>query len=60
MAQIQVQNLAIKAALTHKKRYIYYAALLDPLTSSILSMEETINMVEELVNAHSQYFKDFI
>ncbi|MGB9858242.1 MAG: IS200/IS605 family transposase [Dictyoglomaceae bacterium] len=40
------------------KDYIHYAALLDPLASSILSPEKIHMMVEELLQAHHEYLKD--
>jgi|YelNatPaOPRAMG01_1025707.scaffolds.fasta_scaffold16883_3 alpha-galactosidase len=55
MSQIKVQELAVKAAVKKDKKYIHYAALLDPLASSILSMGKIHDMVEELIKAHSQY-----
>lgn len=49
---INVHIMTIKAALEKKKEYIYQAALLDPHTSSELSIEETINLCDELIKAH--------
>ena len=37
---INVQLLTAEAAMTNKKDTIYHAAMLDPLTSSILSIDE--------------------
>lgn len=60
VSQIRVQDLAVKAALTGDRKYIHYAMLLDPLASSILSMDEIHNMTEELIKAHAEYFSNFI
>jgi len=56
---INVQNMAVKAALTKNKDYIHYAALIDPLASSILSMEQIHDMVEDLIAAHKKYLPEF-
>ncbi len=53
--QIQVQRLAVMAALEGKKEYVHYSILLDPLATSILSMDKIHRMVEELMDAHSKY-----
>ena len=55
MKQIQVQRLAVMAALSGKKEYVHYSILLDPLATSILSMDKIHSMVEELIDAHSEY-----
>jgi len=56
---INVQNMAVKAALTKDRDYIHYAALIDPLASSILSMDQTHDMVEELIVAHKRHLPEF-
>ena len=53
---INVQILTAEAAITNKKDYIYQAAMLDPLTSSILSIDEIYSMTDKLLKAH----KDFL
>jgi len=58
--QINMQRLAVKAALTREKRYIHYASLVDPLASSILSMDQIHDLTEELMAAHSAYMPEFI
>ena len=52
MTNINVQLLTIEAALTLKKEAIYHAALLDPHTSSELSIDDTIAMCNDLIKAH--------
>jgi len=59
MMNINVQNMAVKAALTKDKSYIHYAALIDPLASSILSMDQIHDMVEDLIVAHKKYLPEF-
>lgn len=52
MTNINVHLLTIEAALTLKKDAIYHAALLDPHTSSELSIDDTIAMCDDLIKAH--------
>jgi len=58
LLHINVQRLAVRGAVERDKDYIYYAALLDPLASSILSPEKIHMMVDELLKAHKEYLKD--
>lgn len=55
MTNINVQLLTIEAALTLKKDYIYQAALLDPHTSSELSIDDIIAMCDDLIEAHGDW-----
>lgn len=52
---INVQLLTIEAARTRKKEYIYQAAMLDPHTAAELNIEDIVNMVDELIDAHGDY-----
>ena len=56
---INVQLLTIEAARTLKKDYIYQAALLDPHTSSELNIDDTIKMVDALIEAHGDWMPKF-
>ncbi len=56
---INVQQLTVKAALTRKKEYIYHAAMLDPHTSSQLSIDEIRNLVDDLIKAHENWLPKF-
>ena len=56
---INVQLLTIEAARTLKKDYIYQAALLDPHTSSELDIDDTIKMVDALIEAHGDWMPKF-
>ena len=49
---INVQLLTIKAAETLKKEYIYMAAMLDPHTSSELSIDDIRALCDDLIEAH--------
>jgi len=52
---INVQALTVEAALTGEREHIYHAALFDPLTAAVLSMDEIHAMVDELIDAHGDY-----
>ena len=56
---INVQILTAKAATTKKREHIYHAAMMDPLTSSILSIDEIYSMTDELIDAHKNYLPKY-
>ncbi len=56
---INVQKLTVEAALTKKKEYIYYAAMLDPHTSSELTLEEIKSLVDEMLEAHKEWLPKY-
>ncbi len=56
---INVQLLTIEAAMTKKKENIYHAALLDPHTSAELSIDDIVNMCDELIAAHGDYLPTY-
>jgi len=49
---INVQMLAVEAALERKKEYVYHAVMFDPLASSMLNLEQMWHMTDELFLAH--------
>ena len=59
MTNINVQLLTINAAVTRKKEDIYMAAMLDPHTSAELSIDDIRAMVDEMIEAHGDYMKDY-
>jgi alpha-galactosidase len=59
MTNINVQLLTIEAAVTKDRQYIYQAAMLDPHTSSELSIDDIVKMCDELIEAHGDYMKHF-
>ena len=59
MTNINVQLLTIEAAKTLKKEHIYQAAMLDPHTSSELSVDDIKKMVDELIEAHGDYLPKY-
>ena len=56
---INVQLLTIEAARTLKKEYIYMAAMMDPHTSSELSMDDIRSMCDDLIEAHGSWLPKF-
>jgi len=56
---INVQLLTIEAALTQKKDYIYQAAMLDPHTSSELSIDEVVALCDDLFEAHKEWLPEY-
>ncbi len=56
---IGVQLLTIEAAVTQKKETIYQAAMLDPHTSSELSIDEIIRLCDDLIEAHGSYLPKY-
>jgi alpha-galactosidase len=49
------EELAVEGLIEGDKRKIFHAALFDPLTSAVLSMQETKNMVDEMFAANCAY-----
>ena len=56
---INAQLLTIQAAVSKKREDIYMAAMLDPLTSSELSIDDIKAMVDEMIEAHGDFMKDY-
>ncbi len=52
MAQINVQLLAIEAAISEKREDVYRAVMLDPHASAELSIDDIIKMCDELLEQH--------
>ena len=49
---INVQQLAVEAALTGNRDHVYQAVMLDPHTAATLSLDEMWAMTDELIAAH--------
>lgn len=56
---INVQLLAIEAARTLKKDYIYQAVMLDPHASAELSIDDIVAMCDELIEAHAGWLPEY-
>lgn len=59
MTNINVHTLTVEAARTLKKDYIYQAAMLDPHTSSELSIDEIVSLCDDLIAAHGSWLPKF-
>lgn len=59
MTNINVQLLTIEAAVTRKKEAIYQAAMLDPHTSSELSIDDIIHLCDDLIEAHGSWLPEY-
>ena len=56
---INVQELGVLAAVERGKELAFQAVLLDPLTSALLSIDETRSMVDEMFEAEARYLRDY-
>jgi alpha-galactosidase len=56
---INPQLMAIEAALTQKKEYIYMAAMLDPHTAAELSMDDIKSLCDDLIDAHGNWLPKY-
>lgn len=52
---INVQSLAVEAALTGKREHIYHAAMLDPHTAAELDLDQIYALVDEMIDAHGDW-----
>ena len=60
MTNINSQLLTIEAAITKKREHVYQAAMLDPHTAAELSIDDIIDMCDELIEAHGEYMKEYV
>lgn len=56
---INVQELTIEAALTHKKEHIYHAAMLDPHTAAELSIPDIIALCDEMIESNAGWIGNY-
>ncbi len=56
---VNVQELAVEAALSGQRDHIYHAAMLDPHTAAELDLDQIWTMVDELIEAHGDYLPDY-
>jgi alpha-galactosidase len=56
---INVQSLTVEAALTGRREHIYHAAMLDPHTAAELSLDQIWAMVDDLIEAHSDWLPKY-
>lgn len=58
-SNIYPQLLTIEAAATLEKKYIYNAAMMDPLTGTELNIKDIYDMVDELLEAHKDWLPEY-
>ncbi len=59
MTNINVQLLTIDAAVTLKKERIYQAVMLDPHTSSELSIDDIVSLCDDMIEAHGSWLPKY-
>jgi alpha-galactosidase len=52
---VNVQELAVTAALTGRREHVYHAVMADPLTGALLTLDQIRAMVDELFVAHKAF-----
>ena len=57
--QINVQRLAVKAALESDPECVFQAMALDPLTAAVGTLDEIRAMTSELMTAHAEWLPAF-
>ena len=55
MTNVNVQLVAVEAAVTHCRDMVYQAALLDPHMAAELSIDEVVGLCDELIEAHGSW-----
>jgi alpha-galactosidase len=56
---VNVQELAVAAALTGDRRHVYHAVMLDPLTGALLELRQIRAMVDDLFAAEASWLPNF-
>jgi len=56
---VNVQTLAVEAALTCQRDYIYQAAMLDPRTAAELDLDQIWSLVDDLIAAHGDWLPEY-
>lgn len=54
ITNINPQLLTIEAAVSKKREDVYHAAMLDPHTAAVLSIDDIVAMCDELIEAHNK------
>ncbi|EGK0962760.1 alpha-glucosidase/alpha-galactosidase [Salmonella enterica] len=57
---VNVQTLLTEAILTENRDRVYHAALLDPHTSAVLGVDEIYALIDELIDAHSNWLPEWL
>jgi alpha-galactosidase len=59
MTNVNVQLLAIEAALSGRRDHIYHAALLDPHTAAELPVDRIVALCDELIERHGRWLPEY-
>ena len=59
LTNVNVQALAVRAALEQNPAHIFHAVMLDPLTGALLTLEQIRLMVGEMLHAEAQWLPLF-
>lgn len=54
MSNVNVQLLTIRAAVEKTRESIYHAAMMDPHTAAVLSLDDIVAMCDELIDEHAK------
>ena len=57
---LNVVELTVRAALEQRRELVYQAALLDPNTAATLTIGQTLDVVDELIEAHGELIPEAI
>jgi len=57
---VNVQSLAVEAAITKQRKYIYHAAMLDPHTSAELDLDQIWHLVDDLLEGHKDWLPQYM
>jgi alpha-galactosidase len=56
---VNVQELAVEAALTGDTEAVYHAVMLDPLTAAVCTLPQIRSMVDDMLAAQAQWLPQF-
>jgi alpha-galactosidase len=56
---INVQELAVEAALTGDVEAVHYSVMLDPLTAAVCTLQQVRSMVDEMLEAQARWLPQF-
>ena len=57
---INVHKLTVEAILKKDRRYVYWALMMDPLTHSVLNLDQIETVVDELIDRQQEYLGEYL
>jgi alpha-galactosidase len=57
---VNVCELTVRAALEESRTLVYQAALMDPATGAALTIDEIVDVCDELIDAHAEHLPEAI